>query len=473
MLADKAVQCVVCIAMSWFCSVLCLLLALNSVFSTRYEPTWESLDSRPLPGWYDEAKVGIFIHWGVFSVPSFGSEWFWFHWKGVKSQKYIDFMSKNYRPGFTYADFAGQFTAEFYDPDRWAGILSKSGAKYVVLTAKHHEGFTMWPSNRSFNWNANDVGPNIDIVGSLMTSIRGKTNLHYGLYHSLYEWFNPLYLNDIVTGKTDFVDSKTLPELYELVDKYKPEVIWSDGDWDMSPDYWKSKHFLAWLYSDSPVRNSVVVNDRWGRGTAGKHGDFFNHADSYDPGVLQPHKWENCFSLDRESWGYRRHMQLTDVLSIREVLERLVRTVSCGGNVLINIGPTHSGMIAPIFEERLTQLGRWLEVNGEAIYKSKPWIHQNDTLNSNVWYTRRDRSVYAIVLEWPENNILVLGAAPLTTSCEILGLGPVKCINGKVKFPTKANMSNSVWVVKFADAALTPKYSNETLNFPMKHVDYL
>lgn len=106
-----------------------VLLAYVSIAGARYEPTWDSLDKRPLPKWYDDAKFGIFIHWGVFSVPSFGSEWFWWYWKGSKSQDFINFMAKNYPPGFTYGDFAAQFKAEFFNPDQWANIFSAAGAK--------------------------------------------------------------------------------------------------------------------------------------------------------------------------------------------------------------------------------------------------------------------------------------------------------------------------------------------------------
>ncbi|GCB80873.1 hypothetical protein scyTo_0022721 [Scyliorhinus torazame] len=103
-------------------------------------PSWQSIDSRPLPPWYDQAKFGIFIHWGVFSVPSFGSEWFWYYWQKEKLKPYVEFMERNYPPGFTYADFAPMFSASFFDAAEWADVLSASGAKYIVLTSKHHEG---------------------------------------------------------------------------------------------------------------------------------------------------------------------------------------------------------------------------------------------------------------------------------------------------------------------------------------------
>ncbi|CAF3959295.1 unnamed protein product, partial [Rotaria sordida] len=138
------------------------------VFSgSSYLPEWSSLDTRPLPSWYDQSKVGIFIHWGVFSVPSINSEaWMWWAWKGDNpNPDTVAFMNKNYPPDWTYADFAAQFHAELYDPNEWADIFAASGAKYIVLTSKHHEGFTLWPSKYSFNWNAMDVGPKRDLLG--------------------------------------------------------------------------------------------------------------------------------------------------------------------------------------------------------------------------------------------------------------------------------------------------------------------
>ena len=405
------------------------LLFISTINSVKYEPNWNSLDARPLPSWYDESKLGIFIHWGVFSVPSFDSEWFWHMWKDEKRPDVVEFMKNNFRPDFTYADFASMFTAEFYNPDEWADIFEASGAQYVVLTSKHHEGFTNWPSNYSFNWNSNATGPDRDLVGELAEAIRRKPKMKFGLYHSLFEWFNPLFLRDQAAkySTQDFVKFKTMPELYEIVNKYKPEIVWSDGD--AGPDtYWMSQNFLAWLYNESPVKDTVVTNDRWGTGCACKHGGYYTCADRYNPGKLQNHKWENCMTIDRKSWGYRRNTHLAEFLSIHEIISTLASTVSCGGNMLMNVGPTKDGKIIPLFEERLRQLGHWLNVNGESIYSSKPWSHQNDTVTRNIWYTMKKAvdnttTVYAILLSWPEDSVFTLGAPVPSPSTVVTMLG--------------------------------------------------
>ncbi|XP_077504206.1 alpha-L-fucosidase-like [Amblyomma americanum] len=413
----------------WLVPLVAVLVAVApSWAAARYMPTWDSLDERPLPAWFDEAKVGIFVHWGVFSVPSFTSEWFWWYWQGwgePRNPKPAKYMAENYPPGFTYPDFAKDFTCEFFDPDEWARILQESGARYVVLTAKHHEGFTLWPSNVSFNWNAKDVGPKRDLVGDLANAIRSKTNLVFGVYHSLFEWFNPLFLEDKKNNFTTsyFSEGKTLVELRELVERYRPEIVWSDGD-PAPAEYWKSREFLAWLYNDSPVKDTVVTNDRWCQGCQCKHGGYFTCDDRYNPGVLQPHKWENCMTLDRQSWGYRRDAALTDIFSIQELITTLVESISCGGNILINVGPTRDGRLELIYQERLQQLGRWLGVNGEAVYGSTAWTCQNDTAAPHVWYTQgRDQAVYVFVLRWPPQGLLILGSLRLDRDSRVVLLG--------------------------------------------------
>ncbi|XP_014402394.1 PREDICTED: tissue alpha-L-fucosidase isoform X3 [Myotis brandtii] len=344
----------------------------------RYTPDWPSLDSRPLPDWFDQAKFGVFVHWGVFSVPAWGSEWFWWHWKGEGSPQYQRFMSDNYPPGFSYADFGPLFTARFFLPEGWADLFQAAGAK----------------------------------------------NIRYGLYHSLFEWFHPLYLLDKKNGfKTQyFVFGKTMPELYELVNRYKPDLIWSDGDWESPDSYWNSTDFLSWLYNDSPVKDEVVVNDRWGFNCSCHHGGYYNCEDKFQPSSLPNHKWEMCTSIDKRSWGYRRTMSISEVASESEIISELVQTVSLGGNYLLNIGPTKDGLILPIFQERLLAVGKWLSISGEAIYASKPWRVQLEK-NESVWYTSKESAVYAIFLKWPENGVLSLKSPKTTSATQVTMLG--------------------------------------------------
>ncbi|CAH2074314.1 unnamed protein product, partial [Iphiclides podalirius] len=446
---------------------------------TKYAPDWNDLDTRPLPRWYDEAKIGIFLHWGVYSVPGFSSEWFWSNWKGG-DKKSEEFMAENYPPGFTYQDFAPMFKAEFFDPGQWADLFAKAGARYVVLTSKHHDGFALFPSKRSFSWNSYEVGPKRDIVGDLSKAVR-EAGLRFGVYHSLYEWYNPIYEEDRRSNFTarNYADLKLWPDLRQLIHDYEPSVLWSDGDWEAYDSYWRSTEFLAWLYNDSPVRDEIVVNDRWGIGIPCHHGDFYNCADRYNPGALQNHKWENAFTIDRKSWGFRKTMNLNDTLTTNEILYEIVSTVSCGGNALINVGPTQDGTIAPIFQERLLSVGNWLKLNGEAIYGSSPWSHQNDSLNSDVWYTcskaRRSvrhptagprenddvKAIFAIYLAWPVGNILQLSdVAPYLHSgghnIELLGNRGVlnwKIKNGvaNIELPDKAGViSQDAWVLKIS-----------------------
>ncbi|XP_796773.4 alpha-L-fucosidase [Strongylocentrotus purpuratus] len=393
--------------------------------SAQYQPNWNSIDSRPLPAWYDQSKFGIFIHWGVFSVPSFDNEWFWWKWKGIKQADVVKFMEDNYRPGFTYPDFAPMFKAEFFDPNQWADIFKASGAKYIVLTSKHHEGFTNWPSKYSWNWNSMDVGPKRDLVGDLAAAIRNKTDIHFGLYHSLFEWFNPLYLQDKANNFTtqEYCEKVLWPELLEIVNAYKPDVIWSDGEWEAPDTYWNSTEFLAWLYNSSPVKDTVVTNDRWGAGIRCHHGGYYTCTDKYNPGVLQKHKWENCMTIDKVSWGYRRNAPLADYLDMDDLIELLASTVSCNGNLLMNIGPTADGRIVPIFEERLRSMGDWLKVNGEAIFETTPWRAQNDTVTKGIWYTNKTTAAYAIVLDWPADNQLVLGVPIPNSQTSLFMLG--------------------------------------------------
>uniref|UniRef100_A0A914CXE9 alpha-L-fucosidase n=1 Tax=Acrobeloides nanus TaxID=290746 RepID=A0A914CXE9_9BILA len=297
----------------------------------------------------------------------------------------------------------------------------------------------MWPSKASWNWNSVDIGPHRDIVGELKAGIE-KKGIHFGVYFSLFEWFNPLFINDGKENRTDYVDQVSYPQLLELVNNYKPDLIWSDGDWDKSDTYWRSKEFLAWLYNESPIKDKIVVNDRWGNGVMGKHGGFLTYSDHYDPGRLLPRKWENCMTLDKNSWGYRRDMIVADIHTVKELIEQLARTISCGGNLLLNVGPDDYGKIVPIFEERLTDLGKFVNTHNEAIFGTKPWIFQTDF--GDIWYTSRLRNsrgfsskrifnpqqvqntvIYAWVLTWPEDGHVKLSSVKPTSKTQVTLLG--------------------------------------------------
>jgi len=419
--------------------VLFIAVALSSTEERRvkYTPDWKSLDARPLPSWYDESKFGIFIHWGLFSVPAYGctgggaaGEWYWWFLDGEKSPCLTEWHQNTFGKDFKYEDFPLMWKTSMFDPDAWAQLFKDSGARYVVLTSKHHEGFCNWPSSVAWNWNSVDVGPHQDNVGLVTEAVR-KAGLHMGLYHSLFEWFNPLYLADKANGGNTsiYVNTTLWPQLMDIVNTYKPEVIWSDGDWEQPDTYWRSKEFLAWLYNDSPVRDTVVTNDRWGANDACTHGGYYTCQDRFNPGKLQNHKWENCLTIDSESWGYRKNANIEDMLTADQLISELASTVACGGNMLLNVGPTSEGMIIPVFQERLLQIGAWLQINGDSIYSTTPWRAQNDTL-ANVWYTAKKGVIYAIALSWPQNNQLVLTQPKPTskTTVNFLGYGSLKYV---------------------------------------------
>jgi len=263
------------------------------------------------------------------------------------------------------------------------------------------------------------------VVGELRDAFREHDDLHFGVYYSLFEWYNPMLMNDYANNyKTrEYVLNKMLPEMKFLATKYEPEIWWSDGDFAL-PEFWGSQEFLAWLYNQSPKKDTVVANDRWGYFTEQHHGGFYSGPDGFNPDHVMDHKFEDAFTVDASSWGYRRNMNIEDIQSADKLIATLVEVVSKNGNVLLNVGPTKEGTIAPIFQERLVQIGQWLKVNGDAIYKTKPFAHQRDTLNSNVWYTRsNDGTVNAIALEWPENDCLELGDVGVTQDTKIGMLG--------------------------------------------------
>ncbi len=417
--------------------------ASDSFAQKKYEADWTSIDSRPVPQWFTDAKFGIFIHWGLYSVPAWGplpadgagiydcyAEWYW--WKLTdKNNKvnplFVDFHRKNYGDKFAYQDFVSGFKCEMFKPDDWATLFREAGAKYIVLTSKHHEGFALWPSAQSWNWNAVDVGPHRDLAGDLTDAVK-KAGLHMGFYFSLYEWFNPLYKSDL----NRYVDEHMLPQMKDLVNRYRPDIVWPDGEWEHTSDKWKSTEFLAWLYNDSPVKETVVVNDRWGKETRGKHGGYYTtEYDLVHEGNVKDkriyHPWEECRGIGH-SFGYNRNENLEDYSTSEQLVHLLVEKVAMGGNLLLNVGPTADGRIPVIMQQRLMDMGKWLKINGEAIYGTTSWDAASKQQNIQAYFTAKGKDLYVICTKYPEKSITIPNVVKKPSAVGLLGT------NMKVKY---------------------------------------
>ncbi len=411
----------------------CALITMTIIHAQKkYEANWKSLDTRPAPQWFEDAKFGIFIHWGLYSVPSWApntgdvysryAEWYWYRLNPEEKDgaAFRAYHKEMYGDKFKYQDFVEGFKAEMFKPDQWADIIQKSGAKYVVLTSKHHEGFALWPSAQSVNWNSVDVGPHRDICGELTTAVREK-GLRMGFYYSLYEWHHPLYHQNM----EQYVDEHMLPQIKDLTERYKPEIVWADGEWEHPSKDWKSEEFLAWLYNESPVKETVVVNDRWGEETRSKHGTFYTTEydlihESDSKGVKFVHPWEECRGI-AGSFGYNRNENLEDYSSAKELIHILIDKVSRGGNLLLNIGPTADGRIPVIMQQRLTEIGDWLNVNGEAIYDTRQWEKASDVQTQEyVRFTKKGNDLYVILTTWNNQPVTVKGIKNLK-NIQLLG----------------------------------------------------
>jgi len=450
-----------------------VLFATLSVYAQTYEANWDSIDSRPIPGWFEDAKFGIFIHWGLYSVPAWGptkdvgvyekyAEWYWWSKQTPSRESHGQFNAFHERAfgkDATYADFANGFKCEMFEPDQWARIFKNAGAKYVVLTSKHHEGFCLWPSKESWNWNAVDVGPHRDLAGDLITAVRGA-GLNMGYYYSLYEWFNPLYREDVHR----YVDQHMLPQMKDLVIRYKPDIVWTDGEWDHPSDVWRATEFLAWLYNESPVKDKVVVNDRWGKETRGHHGGIWTteydlvHSGNAD-GMVMDRCWEECRGVGT-SFGYNRNETLENYSTSEELVEILINKVARGGNLLLNVGPTADGRIPVIMQQRLADMGQWLTVNGEAIYGTRKWKNAPKvTAKTTTYFTAKGRDLYVICTEFPTQSITVSGGLK-AGNVSMLGFdGSVKAALKKgvssIEPPVISPANNPcdyAWVFKIKDA---------------------
>ena len=361
---------------SLFKSALVFVLVVQSLGlhgqEKQYEATWESLKSKPYPEWFKEAKLGIFIHWGVYSVPAYSNKEDYGEWylRGLMLSDSLrtSYMKINYGEDFTYKDFAPYFKTELFYPDEWADLFKKAGAKYVVMVSKHHDGYAMWPSKYAPNWNSMEVGPKRDLVGELSTAVK-KAGLHMGLYYSLPEWNNPLHRWDTDPHRNikPYVDQHMIPQFKELIATYKPDLIFADGEWFNSAEEWHSAELISWYYN--LVGPDAVVNNRWGGGSQ----EIGFLTPEYSSGITETERpWAEVRGLGR-SFGLNRFEKLDAYMTGEELIHFFVKAVANGGGVIINVGPKADGQIPLLQQDRLMQLGRWLEINGEAIYGSTAW----------------------------------------------------------------------------------------------------
>jgi len=410
----------------------CLFLIVTELAAQKqYKPDWESLDSHKMPSWYDDAKIGLSMHWGVYSVPGWAprengisyAEWYGYrmHEKGNPT---VDYHRENFGEKFTYDDFIPMWKAESFDPYEWAKFAKKMGAKYYFITSKHHDGFCLWPSKYT-DRNAMAMGPKKDLLGEFFKAGR-KEGLKVGFYYSLYEWYNPLYTGKEIpyTGLKkvkNYVDDFMIPQIKELIDLYHPDFIYFDGEWDHPESFWKMREVVAYYYNEAEKRGQeVFVNDRFGKDERGKHGDLYNVEYEYDKGAegLLTHKWSYWQGIAK-TFGYNNDTDREDVLSPKKFIDKVIIGVSNNGNFDINVGPTAAGKIPEYEQYPLLQLGEWLNVNGEAIYNTRPWKIQHE---GDAYFTSAGNYVYAIFLNWQGEQFRIKSLKPLPGS-EITMLG--------------------------------------------------
>lgn len=429
----------------------------------KYEPTWESLKAYCLPGWYQDAKFGIFIHWGVYSVPAFGNEWYP-RSMYIRGSPEFEHHVKTYgsQSQFGYKDFIHMFKAEKFDPDAWAELLKRAGARYVVPVAEHHDGFAMYDCSVS-EWTAVKMGPRRDVVGELAAAVR-KQGLVFGLSsHRAEHWwffnggmkfdsdvqdpsFAGLYgpaMPGPAPGTEEWKTKDWIPRPHakflddwlarccELVDKYQPQVFYFD--WWIEQTVFEPylQKFAAYYYNRGLEWDQGAIisykNQAFPEGTA------VYAVERGQLAGISPLFWQTDTSISKNSWGY---VENQDYKTVTDIIGDLVDIVSKNGALLLNIGPRPDGTIPEPEREILLEVGRWLAVNGEAIYGTRPWkvFGEGPTVVSegsftdtkraaftsqDIRFTTKGNVLYAVCLGWPDEgevNIRSLGANSLVSA---------------------------------------------------------
>ncbi len=417
-----------------------------------FRPDWESLAGYETPEWYKDAKFGIFIHWGVYSVPAFGSEWY-------PREMYLEGSQMNkhhvatYGPvtKFGYKDFVPMFKAEKFDPAAWARLFKDSGARYIVPVFEHHDGFAMYDSDLS-DWTAKKMGPHRDVAGDLAKAVRAE-GLHLGAssHRIEHDWFldggrkqnsdvndpkyaafyGPAHLEQRGAPDSLADDGTYVSQAYaedwvarnaEIVRKYQPELIFFDW-WIGQPSVRPYlAQFAAYYYNESSKRGPVgIINYKLMDMEKGS--GVLDIERGQAPGIL-PITWQTDTSVGNKSWGY---IENETYKTPAFIVQQLADVVSKNGNLLMNIGPRADGTIPQGVQQVLLDVGGWLKVNGEAIYGTRPWtsfgegptqvqagsFHDTDTVPytaQDFRFTTKAGVLYAIEMARPADGKAVIYA---------------------------------------------------------------
>jgi len=415
-----------------------------------FQPDWQSLSNYEVPEWYKDAKFGIFIHWGVYSVPAFGNEWY-------PREMYIEGSEINkhhvatYGPvtKFGYKDFIPLFKAERFDPQAWARLFKASGARYVVPVFEHHDGFAMYDSDLS-DWTAKKMGPHRDIAGELANAVRSE-GLHLGAssHRIEHDWFldggrkqdsdvnDPKYAafygpahpreiekSDLLAEDWTYVSPAYAEDWIarnaEIVQKYHPELIFFDWWIGQSSIRPYLAEFAAYYYNESSKRGQVgIINYKLV--DMEKHSAVLDIERGQTSSIL-PNTWQTDTSISNRSWGY---IENDTFKTPAFIVQQLADVVSKNGNLLLNIGPRSNGTIPDEVQQVLLDVGGWLRMNGDAIYDTRPWttfgegpteikagsFHDTDTAQytpQDFRFTTKNGSLYAVEMAWPTNGEAVI-----------------------------------------------------------------
>jgi alpha-L-fucosidase len=415
---------------------------------------WESLSTAQVPEWFRDAKFGIFIHWGVFSVPAYGSEWYSRNMY-LPSEKDFAHQVTVHGPQASvgYKDFIPQFRMEKYDPVVWAKLFHDAGARYVVPVAEHHDGFAEYATQLS-EWNAVQMGPKRDIYGALVAAVRAEgMKAGASSHRAEHDWFfdggrkfasdvnDPRYAglygpaelrnlestDDAALSKDFTFVSKEFREDWlartaEIVQRYHPDLLYFDW-WVGQPEFRETERKFAAFYYDYAAQHQQAVVMNYKYNNMSEHAGVLDVERGALPGI-RPEPWQTDTSLSNASWGYidgDTYKQPT------ELIHELADVVSKNGNLLLNIGPRADGTIPEAAQTTLLAIGGWLKVNGEAIYGSRPWTRFGEgptevatgTFQDKVErpftpqdfrFTTRDGMLYAIELGWPADGESVVHA---------------------------------------------------------------